>query len=77
MQLELLAHPGEDTSDLLARFSRLLRLIDVPLSLKKRVIDDPSVQTPALRVEGSNYPFAASASDEELLELLDELIDPV
>lgn len=77
MQLELLVYPGEDTSDLLARLSRLLRLIDTPLSLKKRVVADPSVPTPALRVEGNDYPFAASASDEELLELLDELIDPV
>ncbi len=77
MQLELLVHPVEDTGDLLARLARLLRLFDYPLSLKKRVVADPSVPTPALRVEGSNYPFAASASDEELLELLDELIDPV
>jgi len=74
MLIELLSKTGEATEALTGRLARLMTLLDTPLKLKRVLVSDPTVPTPALRAMGETHTIRHDIGDEELLELLDELV---
>lgn len=74
MQIELLTHDHDAGHDLTARLAKALVLLDEPATMKRVLVDDPELPSLALRVNGEVHAVTSNASEEALLELLDDLL---
>ncbi len=75
MQIELLTRDKDAGHDLTARLAKALMLLDEPVVMKRVLIDDPELPALALRVEGEVHAVSHDASEADLLELLDDLLN--
>jgi len=75
VQIELLTRDKDAGHDLTARLAKALMLLDEPVVMKRVLIDDPELPALALRVEGEVHAVSHDASEADLLELLDDLLN--
>ena len=75
MQIELLTRDTDAGHDLTARLAKALFLLDEPITMKRVLVDDPELPALALRVEGEVHAVSHDASEADLLELLDDLLN--
>lgn len=75
MQIELLTRDRDAGHDLTARLAKALLLLDEPITMKRVLIDDPELPVLALRVGGEVRAVSPDASEADLLELLDDLLN--
>ena len=75
MQIELLTRDTDAGHDLTARLAKALVLLDEPVAMKRVLVDDDKLPALALRVDGEVHPVSPEASEADLLELLDDLLN--
>lgn len=75
MQIELLTRDRDAGHDLTARLAKALFLLDEPVAMKRVLVDDPELPALALRVEGEVHAVSQNASEADLLELLEDLLN--
>lgn len=74
MQIELLTRDKDAGHDLTARLAKVLVLQGGSVTMKRVLVDDDTLPTLALRVEGEVHAVSPDASEADLLELLDDLL---
>lgn len=75
MQFELLTRDRDAGHDLTARLAKALVLLDEPVAMKRVLVDDDALPALALCVDGEVHPVLPEASEADLLELLDNLLN--
>jgi hypothetical protein len=75
VQIELLTRDRDEGHDLTARLAKALLLLDEPVIMKRVLIDDPELPVLALRVGREIRAVSHDASEADLLELLDDLLN--
>lgn len=75
MQIELLTRDRDAGHDLTARLAKALVLLDAHVTMKRVLVDDDALPALALRVDGEVHPVSPEASEADLLELLDDLLN--
>jgi hypothetical protein len=75
VQIELLTRDRDAGHDLTARLAKALMLLDEPVTMKRVLVDDDALPALALRVGGKVHAVSQDASEADLLELLDDLLN--
>ncbi len=75
MQIELLTRDRDVGHDLTARLAKALLLLDEPVTMKRVLVDDDALPALALRVGEKVHAVSQDASEADLLELLDDLLN--
>lgn len=75
MQIELLTRDGDASHDLTARLAKTLVLLEEPVTMKRVLLYDDALPALTLRVEGEVHAVSPEASEADLLELLDDLLN--
>jgi hypothetical protein len=75
VQIELLTRDRDAGHDLTARLAKALVLLDEPVTMKRVLVDDDTLPALALRVGGAVHAVSQDASEADLLELLDDLLN--
>ena len=75
MQIELLTRDRYAGHDLTARLAKALELLEELITMKRVLVDDDALPALALRVRGEVHAVSRDASEADLLELLDDLLN--
>jgi hypothetical protein len=75
VQIELLTRNRDAGHDLTTRLAKALVLFEEPVTMKRVLVDDETLPALALRVEGEVHSVSQDASEADLLELLDDLLN--